>query len=147
MWLKNTPKLDDFSNSHSINFLILNNGWRSASNKTIKQTNSKNAKDFFKVKKRDSYRLSSKITQNISISTTSISGNFQILNTKVCIDEEIFKNYKCTKMNAKGVITQSTNKWKTRSQNKWLQKTKKLFQTQMQLNKKNELFLSVSQMN
>ena len=51
----------------------------------------KNERDFFKVKKRDSYRLSLNITQNISISTTSISGNFQILNTKVCIDEEILK--------------------------------------------------------
>ena len=51
----------------------------------------KNARDVFKVKKRDSYRLSLNITQNISISTTLISGNFQILNTKVCINEDILK--------------------------------------------------------
>ena len=68
----------------------------------------KKCKRLFKVKKRDSYKLSLNITQNISISTTSISGNFQILNTKVCVDEEILK-------------TTNAPKWmqKERSHNQW----------------------------
>ena len=68
----------------------------------------KNAWYFFKVKRRDSYRLSSNIKQNILISTTSKSGNFQILNTKVSVDEEILK-------------TTNAPKWmqKKRSHNQW----------------------------
>ena len=50
------------------------------------------------------------------------------------------KNYKCTKMNAKGAITQSTNKWKTQSQNKWLRKTKDFSKLKCNLIKKMSFF-------
>ena len=39
--------------------------------------------------------------QNFSISTTSLSGNFQILNTKVRIDEEILKTINASKNECK----------------------------------------------
>ena len=39
--------------------------------------------------------------QNFSISTTLLSGDFQILNTKVCIDEEILKTTNASKNECK----------------------------------------------
>ena len=76
----------------------------------------------FQGQERDSYKLSSNITQNFSISTTSRSGNFQILNTKVHIDEEILKTTTAPKWMQKEWSHNSTNKWKTRSQNKLIAK-------------------------
>ena len=87
----------------------------------------KNARDFFKVKKRDCYKLSLNITRNISISTTSISGNFQILNTKVCINEEILKTTNAPKWMQKERSCDSTNECKTWSKTNWLWKIKKNF--------------------
>ena len=45
--------------------------------------------------------MSSNKTQNFSISTTSLSGNFQILNTKVHVDEEIFETTNASKNECK----------------------------------------------
>ena len=60
--------------------------------------------------------------QNFSISTTSLSGNFQILNTKVRIDEEILKTTNASKMNAKGAITQFNERMQNPKQNKLIAK-------------------------
>ena len=60
--------------------------------------------------------------QNFSISTTSLSGNFQTLNTKVRIAEEILKTMNASKMNAKGVITQFNERMQNPKQNKLIAK-------------------------
>ena len=100
----------------------------------------KNARYFFQGEERDSYKLSSNKTQNFLISTTSISGNFQILNTKVCINEEILKTTNAPKWMQKERSHNSTNKWKTRSQNKWLRKTKDFSKLKCNLIKKKWTF-------
>ena len=60
--------------------------------------------------------------QNFSISTTSSSGNFQILNTKVHINEEILKTAMHQKMNAKGVIMQFNERMQKPKQDKLIVK-------------------------
>ena len=65
-----------------------------------KHTNSKKCKRF-KGQERDSYKLSSNKMQIFSISTTSLSGNFQILNTKVRIDEDILQTTNASKNECK----------------------------------------------
>jgi hypothetical protein len=60
--------------------------------------------------------------QNFSSSTTSLSGNFQILNTKICVDEEILQTTNASKMIAKGAITQSNERMQNLKQNKLIAK-------------------------
>ena len=71
--------------------------------------------------------MSSNKTQNFSISTTSLSGNYQILNTKVRIDEEILKTTNASKWMQKERSHNSTNECKTQSKRNWLRKIKKNF--------------------
>ena len=85
-------------------------------------TSTQKCKRLFQGQERDSYKLSSNKTQNFSISTTSLSGNFQILNTKVRIDEEILKTANASKMNAKGVITQFNERMQNPKKNKLIAK-------------------------
>ena len=92
--------------------------------------------------------MSANILQIFSISTTSISGNFQILNTKVCIEEEILKTTNEPKRIHKERSRNSMNEWKTRSKTNWLRKIKKNFsKLKCNLIKKMNFFLSVLQMN
>ena len=79
---QNAPKLNDFSNSLRWTIVLLNKGDEVLPNKQS-NTPIQNARNFFKVKKWNSYKLFSKTTQNISLSITSNKWQLSNFNIKV----------------------------------------------------------------
>ena len=62
--------------------------------------------NIFRVKKEIPLNFPQTKHTSFQFQNTSLNGNFQTLNTKVCIDEEILKTMNTSKMDAKGAITQ-----------------------------------------
>ena len=80
-----------------------------------------NARDF-KVKKEIPLNFPQTKRKSFQFQTTSLNGNFQTLNTKVCIDEEILKTTNASKMNAKEAITQFNERMQKPKQDKLIAK-------------------------
>ena len=81
----------------------------------------KNERDF-KVKKEIPSNFLQSKRKSFQFQTTSLNGNFQTLNTKVRIDEEILQTTNASKMNAKGAITQFNERMQNPKQNKLIAK-------------------------
>ena len=143
---KNTPKLNAFFHSLSMNFST-SKWWVKKCFQLIKKhTNSKNERDF-KVKKEIPSNYPQTKRKNFSISTTSLSGNFQILNTKVRVDEEILKTTNASKNECKRSdhTIQRTNAKPEAKQTDY-EKLRKTFLNSNATWYKNELFLQFLQM-
>ena len=118
---KNTPKLNAFFCSLSMNFST-SKWWVEKCFQLIKNTPIPNNAREFKVKKEIHSNFPQTKHKSFQFQTTSLNGNFQTLNTKVCFDEEILKLLMHQNWTQKERSHNSTNECKAQSKTNWLRK-------------------------